>query len=129
MTGQLSRPQSSRPGMMSPINTNLDFGDHSSVGQPRTVKNNNFMDPERIMPGPPNMMYAGFEGGPSLSQKNLEQARSRYLLDKLTGKLPPEFRISSATNAANKRIMFPSVTGLTQTATGTGSLASSSRFR
>ena len=38
------------------------------------------------------MVYAGFEGGVSLSQKNLEQARTKYLLDKLTGKLPPELR-------------------------------------
>jgi hypothetical protein len=27
-----------------------------------------------------------------MSQKNLEQARSKYLLDKLTGKLPAELR-------------------------------------
>lgn len=38
------------------------------------------------------MVYAGFEGGLSLSQKNLEQARTKFLLDKLTGKLPPEMR-------------------------------------
>jgi hypothetical protein len=38
------------------------------------------------------MVYAAFEGGVSLSQKNLEQARTKYLLDKLTGKLPPELR-------------------------------------
>lgn len=36
------------------------------------------------------MIYAGFEGGVSVSQRNLEQARSKFLLDKLTGKLPPE---------------------------------------
>lgn len=38
------------------------------------------------------MVFAGFEGGVSLSQKNLEQARTKYLLDKLTGKIPPELR-------------------------------------
>lgn len=38
------------------------------------------------------MIYAGFEGGFSLSQKNLEQARTKFLLDKLTGKLPAELR-------------------------------------
>jgi hypothetical protein len=38
------------------------------------------------------MIYAGFEGGMSLSQKNLEQARTKFLLDKLTGKLPPEMK-------------------------------------
>ena len=37
------------------------------------------------------MIYAGFEGGMSLSQKNLEQARSKFLVDKLTGKLPAEY--------------------------------------
>ena len=41
------------------------------------------------MSGPPSLVYAGFEGGASMSQKNLEQARSKFLLDKLTGKLPP----------------------------------------
>ena len=67
MTGQLARPHSSKPGMVN-MNQNLDFGDGSSAGHmTRTVKNNNFMDPDRILAGPPNMMYAGFGGGPSLS--------------------------------------------------------------
>jgi hypothetical protein len=35
---------------------------------------------------------AGFEGGYSLNQKNLELARSKFLLDKLTNKLPLELR-------------------------------------
>jgi hypothetical protein len=48
------------------------------------------IDPNRIMQGPPSLVYAGFEGGASMSQKNLEQARSKFLLDKLTGKLPPK---------------------------------------
>ena len=38
------------------------------------------------------MVMAGFEGGYSMNQKNLELARSKFLLDKLTGKLPPELR-------------------------------------
>ena len=46
------------------------------------------IDPNKIMSGPPALVYAGFEGGASMSQKNLEQARSKFLLDKLTGKLP-----------------------------------------
>jgi|LauGreDrversion4_2_1035121.scaffolds.fasta_scaffold98461_1 dynein heavy chain len=50
------------------------------------------MDPQKIMAGPPSLVYAGFEGGVSLSQKNLELARSKFLLDKLTGKLPAELR-------------------------------------
>ena len=42
------------------------------------------------------MTYAGFEGGMSLSQKNLEQARTKFLLDKLTGKLPAELKGGNA---------------------------------
>lgn len=38
------------------------------------------------------MVMAGFEGGYSLGQKNLELARSKYLVDKLTGKLSEELR-------------------------------------
>ena len=49
-------------------------------------------DPQKIMSGPPSLVYAGFEGGASLSQKNLELARSKFLLDKITGKLPKELR-------------------------------------
>ena len=48
------------------------------------------VDPSKVMSGPPALVYAGFEGGASMSQKNLEQARSKFLLDKLTGKLPPK---------------------------------------
>jgi dynein heavy chain len=44
------------------------------------------------MAGPPSLVYAGFEGGESMSQKNLEQARCKFLLDKLTGKLPQELK-------------------------------------
>ena len=43
------------------------------------------------------MMIAGFEGGHSMNQKNLELARSKFLLDKLTGKLPAELRGGLAT--------------------------------
>ncbi len=32
----------------------------------------------------------------SLSQKNLEQARTKFLLDRLTGKLPPELKGGNA---------------------------------
>jgi hypothetical protein len=46
------------------------------------------VDPSKIMAGPPSLVYAGFEGGASLSQQNLEKARSKFLVDKLTGKLP-----------------------------------------
>lgn len=48
------------------------------------------VDPSKIVSGPPSLVYAGFEGGASMSQKNLEQARSKFLLDKLTGKLPTD---------------------------------------
>jgi len=51
------------------------------------------LDPNmRLLQGPPAMVMAGFEGGYSMNQKNLELARSKFLLDKLTGKLPPELR-------------------------------------
>ena len=42
------------------------------------------------------MVMAGFEGGYSLGQKNLELARSKYLVDKLTGKLSEELRKGKA---------------------------------
>jgi len=48
------------------------------------------------MAGPPSLVYAGFEGSASLSQKNLELARSKFLLDKITGKLPKELRGNKA---------------------------------
>jgi len=51
------------------------------------------MDNMRLLQGPPAMTMAGFEGGYSLGQKNLELARSKYLVDKLTGKLGEEFRV------------------------------------
>jgi hypothetical protein len=50
----------------------------------------------KMLQGPPAMIYAGFEGGMSLSQKNLEQARTKFLLDKLTGKLPAELKGGNA---------------------------------
>lgn len=46
----------------------------------------------RLLQGPPSMGMMSFEGGFSMNQKNLELARSKFLLDKLTGKLPPEMR-------------------------------------
>jgi len=51
------------------------------------------IDPSmRLLQGPPSMGMMSFEGGFSMNQKNLELARSKFLLDKLTGKLPPELR-------------------------------------
>lgn len=50
------------------------------------------LDNMRLLQGPPAMVMAGFEGGYSLNQKTLEQIRSKYLLDKITGKIPPELR-------------------------------------
>jgi len=43
------------------------------------------------------MVMAGFEGGYSMNQKNLELARGKFMLDKLTNKLPPELRSGKAT--------------------------------
>ena len=50
------------------------------------------MDTSKLLQGPPAVVYAGFEGGISISQKNLEQARSKFLMDKLTGKLPADLK-------------------------------------
>jgi dynein heavy chain len=50
------------------------------------------MENMRLLQGPPSVVMAGFEGGYSLGQKNLELARSKYLIDKLTGKLSEELR-------------------------------------
>jgi hypothetical protein len=55
------------------------------------------LDNMRLLQGPPSMVMAGFEGGYSLGQKNLELARSKFLVDKLTGKLPEELRGGMAT--------------------------------
>jgi len=56
--------------------------------------NQSQMENMRLLQGPPAMTMAGFEGGYSLGQKNLELARSKYLIDKLTGKLGNEIRAS-----------------------------------
>jgi len=50
------------------------------------------VDNMRLLQGPPALVMAGFEGGYSLGQKNLELARSKYLVDKLTGKLTEDMR-------------------------------------
>ena len=42
----------------------------------------------RLLQGPPATAMTGFEGGYSMNQKNLELARSKFLVDKLTAKLP-----------------------------------------
>jgi hypothetical protein len=55
------------------------------------------IDNMRLLQGPPAMVMAGFEGGYSLGQKNLELARSKFLIDRLTGKLPEELRGGMAT--------------------------------
>jgi hypothetical protein len=68
------------------------LGKTSVIGAMQT----NTLDPNmRLLQGPPAMVMAGFEGGYSMNQKNLELARSKFLLDKLTGKLPPELRNSA----------------------------------
>jgi hypothetical protein len=54
------------------------------------------VDNMRLLQGPPALVMAGFEGGYSLGQKNLELARSKYLVDKLTGKLTEEMRGGTA---------------------------------
>ena len=79
MTGQLLNRKANA---VAPLDPEYQAKVHEQLS--RTV------DPSKVMSGPPALVYAGFEGGASMSQKNLEQARSKYLLDKLTGKLPPK---------------------------------------
>ena len=50
-------------------------------------KMNESLNNSYVQDSKPGFLYAEFEGGDSTSQKNLEFARSRFLLDKLTGKL------------------------------------------
>ena len=65
MTGQLLN-SSMRKSAMAPLP--LDGPKRDSA----LNKSVNNMDPSKIMAGPPSLVYAGFEGGASMSQKNLE---------------------------------------------------------
>lgn len=70
----------------------------SDYGRMRMAQAGQSLDPSmRLLQGPPAMVMTGFEGGTSVNQKNLEMARSKFLLDKLTNKLPPELRGGKAT--------------------------------
>jgi hypothetical protein len=65
----------------------------SDYGRQRMMEAGDQLDPAlRLAQGPPAMAMTGFEGGHCVNQKNLEMARSKFLLDKLTNKLPPELR-------------------------------------
>lgn len=65
----------------------------SDYGRMRMAQAGQTLDPSmRLLQGPPAMVMTGFEGGTSVNQKNLEMARSKFLLDKLTNKLPVELR-------------------------------------
>ena len=88
MTGQLLN-QRNKPVHLAPLEQSMVGTDKKTNPLNQSMPH---VDPTKIMAGPPSLVYAGFEGGASMSQKNLEQARSKYLLDKLTGKLPPELR-------------------------------------
>jgi hypothetical protein len=87
MTNQLLNNR--KTGMVAPLEN-----DYQSRVEEKLKKELAVNDPQKIMAGPPSLVYAGFEGGASLSQKNLELARSKFLLDKITGKLPKELRQS-----------------------------------
>jgi len=72
------------------------MGDYNTAAASVGAMRNNFMgssenayglDNIRILQGPPAVSVTGFEGGYSLGQKNIEMARSKFLVDKLTGKL------------------------------------------
>jgi hypothetical protein len=80
------------------LNKGQKHGKLPSLGKTSVIGNmhTSNLDPNmRLLQGPPAMVMAGFEGGYSMNQKNLELARSKFLLDKLTGKLPPELRNSA----------------------------------
>ena len=80
------------------LNKGVKHGKLPSLGKTSVIGNmhTSNLDPNmRLLQGPPAMVMAGFEGGYSMNQKNLELARSKFLLDKLTGKLPPELRNSA----------------------------------
>jgi dynein heavy chain, axonemal len=74
------------------------MGDYNTAAASMGAQRNNFMsnkesennyglDNIRVLQGPPSVSVTGFEGGYSLGQKNIEMARSKFLVDKLTGKL------------------------------------------
>ena len=67
---------------------------HAQSGRalPPLASNQSEFDNMRLLQGPPAVSMCGFEGGYSLGQKNLELARSKFLVDKLTGKLPEDLR-------------------------------------
>lgn len=85
MTNQLLNTR--KTGQVEPL-----ASDYQSRVEEKLKKELAVNDPQKIMAGPPSLVYAGFEGAASLSQKNLELARSKFLLDKITGKLPKELR-------------------------------------
>jgi len=81
-----------KPGLLPSLNKTHagGFGMSGGMGDTQGVPQ---IDPSmRLLQGPPSMAMSAFEGGFSMNQKNLELARSKFLLDKLTGKLPPELR-------------------------------------
>ena len=78
----------------------------SDYGRIKIQETGEEVDPSvRLLQAPPVVSMTGFEGGHCVNQKNLEMARSKFLLDKLTNKLPPELR---------KRQLPPITGGLSQ---------------
>jgi len=79
MTGQLLNRKTAQMAPLDP--------EYQARVNEQLNKSQSNIDPSKVMSGPPALVYAGFEGGASMSQKNLEQARCKFLLDKLTKKL------------------------------------------
>ena len=50
----------------------------------------------KINGGPPGILHADFAGGISISQKNLEGARIKYIIDKVTGRIPGDLKRGAA---------------------------------
>ena len=99
-----------RPYMTSSVNKKQSdpFNSKLLLNKPRPPKDVPPLDPElkekinqslnqslldtKLFSGPPALVHAGFEGGMSISQRQIEHARSRFLLDKLTGKISTDYR-------------------------------------
>lgn len=90
-----------RGNQLPPLQSSMaDYGTAQTAAASMGAMRNNFMsnnykdsenayglDNIRVLQGPPSVSVTGFEGGYSLGQKNIEMARSKFLVDKLTGKL------------------------------------------
>lgn len=69
LTGQLKRPKSGRMPLEIDTDLGLVMGGRNNaamMNRTGTVRNN-FVDPDKIISGPPDFTYASFAGTPSIS--------------------------------------------------------------